>query len=201
MRLLTFCGVESTPIYNPPFGEKNFYHSDAEDYLLFPSRINVTKRQELAIEALAKTKNAVRLYIAGAADHPTYQKKLIDKAKELGLTARIKWLGAMPDLYDAYARCLGVVFVPIDEDYGYVTLEAMLSSKPVITCTDSGGTLEFVNDGATGMTVEPTPEALAEGMDILWENRETAERYGREGRDQYRAMNITWSNVTKRLLQ
>ena len=31
-----------------------------------------------------------------------------------------------------------------------MTLEAMLSSKPVITCTDSGRPVEFVKDGETG---------------------------------------------------
>ena len=41
-------------------------------------------------------------------------------------------------------EALGVIFPPLDEDYGYVTLEAMLAAKPVITCTDSGGPLEFV---------------------------------------------------------
>ena len=35
-------------------------------------------------------------------------------------------------------------YAPFDEDYGYVTLEAFLARKPVITTTDAGGTLEFV---------------------------------------------------------
>ena len=49
---------------------------------------------------------------------------------------------------NCYAHSLGVIFPAVDEDYGYVTLEAMLSSKPVITCADSGGPLEFVVDGS-----------------------------------------------------
>ena len=37
-------------------------------------------------------------------------------------------------------RCLAVAYIPYDEDsYGYVTLEACLAKKAVITCTDSGG--------------------------------------------------------------
>jgi glycosyltransferase involved in cell wall biosynthesis len=43
-----------------------------------------------------------------------------------------------------------VLFAPYQEDYGYVTLEAFLSRKPVITARDSGGTLEFVEDGVNG---------------------------------------------------
>ena len=63
-------------------------------------------------------------------------------------------------LIDLYAGALAVVFPPFDEDYGYVTLEAFLARKPVITTTDAGGPLEFVDDGVTGLVCEPTPEAL-----------------------------------------
>ena len=59
-----------------------------------------------------------------------------------------------------YAGALAVVFPPFDEDYGYVTLEAFLARKPVITTTDAGGPLEFVEDGVTGLVCAPTPEAL-----------------------------------------
>ncbi len=44
---------------------------------------------------------------------------------------------------------------PADEDYGYIALEAFLSKKPVVTCTDSGGPLEFVVDGENGRVVAP----------------------------------------------
>ena len=40
-----------------------------------------------------------------------------------------------------------MVFAPFDEDFGYVTLESFLAHKPVITATDAGGPLEFVEDG------------------------------------------------------
>ena len=43
------------------------------------------------------------------------------------------------------------MFPPFDEDYGYVTLEAFLARKPVVTTTDAGGPLEFVEDGVTGL--------------------------------------------------
>ena len=38
-----------------------------------------------------------------------------------------------------YANCLGVIYPPLDEDYGYITLEAMLAQKPVVTTRDAGG--------------------------------------------------------------
>jgi glycosyltransferase involved in cell wall biosynthesis len=95
---------------------------------------------------------------------------------------------------------LGVIYPPFDEDYGYVTLEALLASKPVITCTDAGGPLEFVRHQETGLIVEPTPKALAEAMDRLWEDRAWSKSLGQSARDYYASLNITWSKVVEKLL-
>ena len=71
------------------------------------------------------------------------------------------------------------LYLPFEEDsYGYVTLEAFHSHKPVLTFTDSGGTDEIVEDGVNGMMLEPTPEALARGMETLWAARERTPRHG-----------------------
>jgi glycosyltransferase involved in cell wall biosynthesis len=88
----------------------------------------------------------------------------------------------------------------VDEDYGYVTLEAMLASKPVITCTDSGGPLEFVCDGETGLITEPTPQGLATAMDRLWGDRAQAKALGESGRAYYSSQKISWATVVQRLL-
>ncbi len=71
------------------------------------------------------------------------------------------------ELIDLYAGALAVVYPPFDEDFGYVTLEAFLARKPVITCTDSGGPNEFVVDGVNGFVCAPNPEALAAAIDQL----------------------------------
>ena len=64
-------------------------------------------------------------------------------------------LSSLPDdeLLDQYANALAVPFLPQDEDLGYITLEAQLSGKPVVTCTDSGGPTELVDDGVSGFIV------------------------------------------------
>ena len=91
------------------------------------------------------------------------------------------------------------MFTPVDEDYGYITLEAMLSAKPVITCTDSGGPNEFL-DASTGFVVEPEPARLAAALDELWENRPSAQRMGRQALERYHSMNIGWPHVVTTLL-
>jgi glycosyltransferase involved in cell wall biosynthesis len=201
-RLKEYCGIASTPLYHPPPQAKHFYCEEAEEYLLFPSRIATMKRHALVLEALALTRKPVRVSFLGAADHDTEAQELRASAIRLGVGQRVMWLGAVSDSekFRYYARALGVIFPPVDEDYGYITLEAMLSSKPVITCTDSGGPLEFVRDGKTGVVAAPTPQALAAAMDTLWEDRSRAKVMGEAGHKLYDSMDISWSNVVKKLL-
>jgi glycosyltransferase involved in cell wall biosynthesis len=202
-RLKTYCGVDAAPLYHPPPDAGRFYTRPAEDFLYFPSRINPLKRQDLVLAALSQTRLPVRVCFSGPTDGPAFERKCAELAQRSGFANRVQSLDAVSEeeKRDLYARSLGVLFPPIDEDYGYVTLEAMLAHKPVITCKDSGGPLEFVVHRETGLVAEPTPEALAAAMDELWEHRERAARWGAAGRQRYDDLRISWSYVTERLLQ
>jgi glycosyltransferase involved in cell wall biosynthesis len=79
-----------------------------------------------------------------------------------------------------------------------VTLEAFLCAKPVITATDSGGTLEFVVDGENGFVSDPTAEAIGAAATRLAEDAALAARLGNAGRE--RARLITWDGVVEQLL-
>jgi glycosyltransferase involved in cell wall biosynthesis len=201
-RLQKYCSIASTPLYHPPQHAGQFYCATAEDYLFFPSRLSLIKRQALVLEALAHTSRSVRVRFAGAADHPIYAEQLKALARKLHVDDRVEWLGHVTEEEKrrCYAHALGVIFPPVDEDYGYVTLEAMLASKPVITCRDSGGSLEFVCDGKTGVVAAPTPKDLADAMDKLWDDHEQAQDWGEAGRMRYTHLKISWSEVVERLL-
>jgi glycosyltransferase involved in cell wall biosynthesis len=201
-RLKEYCDIDSAPLYHPPPNEERFFKGTTHDYLLFPSRVNRLKRQELALKALTHTRHAVRLIFVGQADECRYGQDLRRLASELQIENRVQWMGRVTDeeKIQLYAHCLGVVYPPQDEDYGYVTLESMLASKPVITCTDSGGTLEFVRHGETGIVVEATPEELAKAMDELWQDRIRAQNLGARGLAVYKGLGLSWSNVVDRLL-
>jgi glycosyltransferase involved in cell wall biosynthesis len=123
--------------------------------------------------------------------------------RDLGLQHRVRLMGRISDeeLLACYARCLGVFFGPYKEDYGYVTLEAMLAAKPVITCEDSGGALEFVRHRHTGLVKAPKPEEIAAAIDELHFRRQAAEQMGRAGRERYRRMGISWQQVVEELIR
>lgn len=184
-------------MYHPPENALLFYKCPSADYLFFPGPMNAVSRQWLAIQALSQCRERVRICFAGEPGGRTRQ-----AVRKYKLSDRIEWLGRVSEdrKRDLYAQCLGVLFPPLDVDYGYVTLEAMLSSKPVITCADSGGTLEFVLDRQTGVVAHPTPESLAEAMDTLWADRRCGAAMGEAGRARYRDLHISWANVVEKLL-
>lgn len=203
LRLKTYCGLNAAPLYPPPRDGGNFYTRPAEDFLYFPSRITRLKRQDLVLKALSRTRSRIHVCFSGPADEPGFERECAALSRKEVLGNRVQWLGAVSEeeKRDLYARCLGVLFPPLDEDYGYVTLEAMLARKAVITCADSGGPLEFVVHRDTGIIAEPTPESLAAAMDDLWNDRERARQWGDAGRQRYSDLRIDWGNVLENLLQ
>ena len=89
---------------------------------------------------------------------------LIDLVKQYRLQDRVQIeLGFHPRerLARWVNRSLACAYIPFDEDYGYVTLEAFYAGKPVITTEDAGGVLDFVRDRATGLVASPDAESLA----------------------------------------
>jgi glycosyltransferase involved in cell wall biosynthesis len=198
-RMRRFNAVRSTPLYHPPRFADRFYNAGAEPFVFFPSRLELLKRQDLLVRAMQYVKAPVAALIAGEGGWRPSLERLIG---ELGLQHRVQLMGRIShdELLACYARCRGVFFGPYREDYGYVTLETMLAAKPVITCEDSGGALEFVRHGQTGLVTAPDPRAIAEAIDELHFHPRSAEQMGRAGLERYRKMNISWHQVVEGLL-
>lgn len=202
-RLQKFNQINATPLYHPPHNAELFYCEDYGDYFFFPSRLNPTKRQSLVIEALAKTQNKIKVIFTGNSDDNKYGNELLKLTKDLEVKNRVLFLGNISETEKIkyYARSLGVIYPPFEEDYGYVTLEAMLASKPVISCTDSGGPTELIKNRTTGIIVESNPNSIAAAMDELWEDIALAKQLGQAGTEYYQSLNINWSNVVTKLLK
>ncbi|MEM1342964.1 MAG: glycosyltransferase [Pseudomonadota bacterium] len=199
-RMQRHLGITSTPLYHPPPNAERLRVGPYGDYLFAPSRLGPSKRQTLMIEALTHAPSA-RLVLAGPPDRPGYDATLAKLARERGVADRVEILGAISDerMIRLYAGARAVVFVPVDEDYGYITLEAMLSARPVITATDAGGPLEFIADAREGLVVEPTPAALGAAFERVSTSPKEAERWGQAGHAAFQAKGITWDAVVAAL--
>jgi glycosyltransferase involved in cell wall biosynthesis len=203
-RLRKFNGIEGEVLY-PPLGEPDrFVSRKAENYVFYPCRITGHKRQHLAVEAAIHLATDVRVVIAGAPDSPEQLDPLRKIIAANGLEDRVelipRWI-TEDEKADLISRSAGVLYIPFLEDsYGYVTLEAFHACKPVITCSDSGGTLEIIEDGVNGYVVPPDPVQLAGAIDSLRSNPQEAADMGRRAHETLAAKGISWDRVVDGLL-
>ena len=168
-------------------------------YIFYPSRLEVLKRQSLVIEAMKQTSSPVSLVLVGRGPD---EQMLRDQVAALGLGGRVHFeIGVSDDrLFELYRGALAVYNGPLDEDYGYVTLEGFAAERPVVTLRDSGGPLEFVTDGQTGLVADPRPASIAAAFDRLSADRADAERMGKAGKELIRETIPGWPEIVARLL-
>ncbi|SFM05911.1 glycosyltransferase family 4 protein [Nitrosomonas communis] len=179
-------------LYPPP--RLSEFYCGSDDYLFTVSRLDSPKRIDLLIEAMRHVKADIPLLIGGVGPE-------LERLRSLaGDDQRIRFLGHLTnkEIIDHYAHSLAVLFVPYDEDYGYITIEAMKSKKPVITVTDAGGPNEFVINGETGFSVKPDAPAIAESIEYLCANRQKACEMGINASK--RVAPINWETVVNGLL-
>jgi glycosyltransferase involved in cell wall biosynthesis len=188
-RLTRWRGM-TAPVLHPPLGYSEFRFGDhCGDYFVIAGRLHRWKRLNLLIGAVRHSALPMRLLIAGDGEHAEELRHLA------GDDPRIQFCGRVSDdeLIELYAGAIAIPFVPLREDYGYVTLEAFRSGKPVLTCTDSGEPAHLVRHGSTGLIVEPTPTAICAGMEWFWTHRQAAAAMGQRGYEQ--VCKMSWADT------
>lgn len=195
-RLARFNGMQSTPLAHPPPMHDQLRTGPFGDYVLSVQRQEANKRPRVLVDAMAEAPQEVRAVLAGRGE---LLNELRGMVTELGLQQRVSLPGYVSDdeLIELFAGALAVVYVPEDEDYGYATLQAFYAGKPVICAADSGGVLDWVEDGVTGLVTDGTPAGVAAAIRRLADDRALAERLGAAGRERVR--HLSWSDVVARL--
>lgn len=204
-RLREFNQIAGSPLYPPlPLGDR-YACKQSEEFILSVGRLCAIKRIDLMIKALPIVHRNIKLKIVGTPDEPGIMEYFQNEIAKHHLTDRVEFLGRVDDetLIDLYSRAAFVYYAPHDEDYGYVTLEAMASGRAVVTATDSGGVLEFVEHERNGLIVQPTTDAIGHACNRLIEDKELCERLGNEGRafiDSSGLARQGWDRVIETLL-
>ncbi|WP_322512234.1 glycosyltransferase family 4 protein [Chloroflexus sp.] len=134
--------------------------------LLFVGRLQPWKGVETAIRALPQIPQAV-LLVAGDGED---RSRLAAIASELGLSARVRFLGSVPRqqlpvLYSSVDLLVATSYA--SETFGIGPVEAQACGLPVVA-TRFGGFPEVVAEGQTGLLVPPRdPAALAAAVNEL----------------------------------
>ena len=182
-RIALYYNRRSTIVYPPV--ETTFYTpataAPPPAGFLVVSALVPYKRVDLAIAAARRAK--VPLTVVG--DGP-------ERARlEASAGSDIRFLGwcTNEEIRDLYRSTIAAL-LPGEEDFGIVPLEAQACGRPVIALK-SGGALETVVDGETGILVEPGEEALADGMRraaaTAWDPERIRRHADRFSRDRFAA--------------
>jgi glycosyltransferase involved in cell wall biosynthesis len=164
--------------FHPAAGDRH------RDELLFVGRLDRQKGADVALRALAELHGeaaGLPLRVVGGGPGLADLRRL---AGELGLTGRVRWEGQLPqaELADRYRRAIALLVPGQDEGLGLAAVEAQLSATPVVVSA-SGGLLDVVTDGETGLTFPPgEPAALARAVETLLADPATAARLAEAGR-------------------
>lgn len=202
-RLLKFNGIESQVLLPPLLQQVEFTSKECGDFILCLGRVNASKRQHLLVKSMKYCRTDVKLIVAGCPESEADRAEILNTLRTDDLSRRVTFIDRFiseEEKADLLSHCLAAAYIPYDEDsYGYVTLEACLSKKPVITCTDSGGIDELVRDQESGYIVPPDPKALADAIDSLYADKAAAARMGDRGFQLARGLNLSWDHVIETL--
>jgi glycosyltransferase involved in cell wall biosynthesis len=193
-RLLEYTGLDAE-VLHPPLPRECFaFQRGDRGYAFTAARLHRWKRIELTIRAMQFTRTPIELWISGRGEDESALKSLAEG------NPRIRFLGRVSDeaLADLYGGARVVPFTPLREDFGYITVEAFRSGKPVITCEDSGEPARLVRHGVSGFVVKPAPEEIARCLDYFFEHPDQARDMGRNGAESIRHLN--WDAVRSRIL-
>jgi glycosyltransferase involved in cell wall biosynthesis len=183
----------------PPPPVREYRAEGHGDYIFAVSRLAPLKRFDLLLRALAEpVASGIKCVIAGEGAEMATLARL---RAQLALEDRVEFAGRLTDaeVIGHLARCRAVAFVPWNEDYGFVTVEAFACARPVVTVSDSGGPAELVQNGINGYVTAPTSEALAVALRDVMSDRTRAIRLGEAGAKT--AASMTWAGAVEELLK
>lgn len=176
--------------------------------LLTVGRLVPRKGIDTVLEALSLLHEGfpgISYRIAGAGPDEARLRTLVER---LELQNIVQFLGKVPDdaLPDVY-RQADIFVMPVREEaqgasiegFGIVYLEASASGLPVIVGR-SGGAVEAVLDGETGLVAESNAEAVATALTTLLNDETLCKRLGATGR-RWVETEMNWDRAARQMTE
>ena len=168
---------------DPQFFAPNNSQKAAEPTIVYAGRLARVKDPLNLIEAFKLVIQRVpdaRLEILG---NGSLRQKIENTIRNCSLCSRIELVEGQLDIRPALSRAWVFVMPSRREAAPNAVLEAMSTELPVVG-TRVGGLPELIEDGVTGITVEPrNPRALADALITLLENEPLRRSMGKKGRE------------------
>jgi len=151
----------------------------------------------MLLRALPLLPASTRAVIVGAGPDRGRLEAIVQR---LGVETRVTFAGYVSDaqLVDLYARCRAVFFAPVDEDFGFITLEAFRFAQARCDLYRQrrahrarGARRERADRGAD-------PQAVADALATLMTSMDRSQRAGEAGFEATRG--ITWERAVETLL-
>jgi len=156
-----------------------------KNMFLFVGQIVRGKGIDILLKAWAQVETILELVICGSGAQEEEFKLL---AHELGIGDKVKWTGRITqeELADYYRKAICLLMPSRSpETFGLTGLEAMSYGTAVIA-TDVGGISTWLDDDKNGILVPSNKvEELAEAIKKMLNNPELAEKYGKQGLQDY----------------
>lgn len=151
--------------------------------VLSVSRISEEKGLEILIEAARRLGGPIHIAFVGEPFLPE-DRRYLARLESLAVRAAVRahFLGFLVDVVPAYESADVFVLSSHAEPFGQVVLEAMAMGKPIIA-PRSGGPLEMIEEGTTGLFFEPgDPDSLAARLRDLLGDPTLRARLGQNAR-------------------
>ncbi len=158
-RIRRYYKRESEVVY-PPIRCQKYRTKEFGDFWLSVNRLYPEKRVELQIETFRRLPEEQLLVVGGFSSRDVSLSRYHRIFDDLPENVKILGWVQEDELLDLYAKCRGVLFTALDEDFGMVAVEAQASGKAVVGVNE-GGLRETIIDGQTGFLVNPDPVFIA----------------------------------------
>ena len=166
--------------------------------LLFLAGLKFRKNPQFLLDVLKKIKDQnIILLIAGSGQAEFFLKF---KAKILGLSKQIRFLGFVPEIDKVKFYNLADLFLlpSKKEGFGMIVSEAAACAVPAIVANTSS-LPEVVINGETGFVLPLKPELWTEKISLLIKDKKLREKLGQNARN-FALKDFSWEETAKKQL-